>query len=182
MSHAYPLARTVDEALAAEGDRARTRRDAETAAGDEVLVASLETEWLTPAKADREALIARAESGVEEGFVQRYEDADGAPVLAVTYWKLVDAPKPKKAAPKAKKKVADEHTDDLYFRAGRTKSRRRRKASDPNQLDLFGGPDQQGYERRDPDNPGVVLTDEEGDGTAFGVAPRSEQDDVDSAQ
>jgi len=61
-----------------------------------------------------------------------------------------------------------DHTDDLYFRGGRTRKRRRAPRTDPRQLDLFTGPDQQGYEHPDPDNPGIVLTDEEGDGTTFG--------------
>ncbi len=171
MSHAYPLAKSAGDALKAASAGARTRRDAERLAGGETITA-LETEWLTPDPGEAEALLATLDPALAAGFVQRYEDASGALVLAVTYWKLA-APTP--ATPKpAPKAAAAEDTDDLYFKFGRTKKKRTRRAkTDPRQLDLFQGPDQMGYERRDPNNPEVVLTDEEGDGTAFGVAPSS---------
>ncbi|MEM5515549.1 hypothetical protein WNY37_01220 [Henriciella sp. AS95] len=178
MSLAYPLARTADDALKGGDHAARTRYEAEDLAGDTPIL-SLETEWLNPASSDVPALMKQAESGEAKGFIQVYEDADGKPVLAVTYWKLGETPsktrtKQKAEAPKptpkpAKKKVEEsDHTDDLYFRHGRTRPSRRKKHVDPRQMDLFISPDQRGYEHKDPNNPNTMLTDEEGDGTTFG--------------
>lgn len=180
MSLAYPLARTAKDALDGASLAARTRYDAEELAeGTPIL--SLETEWLKPASAEIPALLKQAESGEAKGFIQTYEDADGKPVLAVTYWKLGKAPakkkaeaqkappEPEKPKPAKKKSPETDHTDDLYFRHGRTRpSRRSRKAVDPRQMDLFMSPDQRGYEHKDPNNPNTILTDEEGDGTTFG--------------
>ncbi|MEL6258484.1 MAG: hypothetical protein AAFQ67_05465, partial [Pseudomonadota bacterium] len=95
MGHAFPLAENVDAALTADGARARTRAEAERLAPEGALIASLETEWLTPSPNTVEDFLKRAESGVGEGFIQRYEDAEGAPVFAVTFWRLT-APAPKK--------------------------------------------------------------------------------------
>jgi len=141
MSHEYPLATSAADALERPEKAALTRADAEALAGD-MIVASLETEWITPKDGDVIAIMDKADAGPGKGYVQRYEDAKGAPVLAVTYWKLV---KPKKAKakpkPKAKQaaapKPAEDHTDDLYFRSGRTKKSRRRVYVDPRQMDLF---------------------------------------------
>lgn len=176
MSHLYPLATSAAEALTSPEPAARTRYEAETLA-EKANVSRLETEWITPAETEREAYEKTAEAGVGAGFVQRYEDAAGEPVYAVTYWKLETTPKKRKApkTAKAPKTRTGDHTDELYFRSGRTKSTRRKRAPkvDPRQLDLFPGPDQQGYEYRDPDNPGVIIADEEGDGTSFGMAPKN---------
>ena len=138
---------------------------------------SLETEWLTLDTDEAEALLDKAEAAAGAGFVQRYADASGSTVLAVTYWKLAASktgkPLEKPAPEKPAEKKADD-TDDLYFRSGRTKTKPRKRSPkiDPRQLDLFSAPDQTGYEHRDPDNPGIVIADEEGDGTAFGLAPK----------
>lgn len=184
MSLAYPLAKSADDALKGGDLAARTRYQAEELAGDTPILA-LETEWLKPPSADLPALIRQAETGEAKGFIQVYEDADEKPVLAITYWKLGKAPSKKKAAakpepepekpapkPKPIKKDKPEeadHTDDLYFRHGRTRpSRRRKQHVDPRQMDLFISPDQRGYEHKDPNNPNTMLTDEEGDGTTFG--------------
>lgn len=175
MSHLYPLAASAAEALASPEPAARTRYEAETLAG-EATIAGLETEWISPGDEQAETSDATAEAGVGAGFVQRYEDAAGAPVYAVTYWKLETAPKKKAAKPKkAPAKKTEDDTDELYFRSGRTKPRKKKSTPkvDPRQLDLFAGPDQKGYEYRDPDNPGVIIADEEGDGTSFGLAPKS---------
>lgn len=179
MSLAYPLARSGDDALTGVNKAARTRYDAEEVA-DGTPVIALETEWLNPDGADVPALLKQAESGEAKGFIQVYEDADGKPVLAVTYWKLGETatptarktpkadPKPEPAAPRPKpEKTEEDHTDDLYFRHARSR-RSRRKASDPRQMDLFISPDPRGYEHKDPNNPNTMLTDEEGDGTTFG--------------
>ena len=174
MSHAYPLAICASEAFTAE-HAARTRYEAE-ALSDGVAIVALETEWLTPAPTEAQNMLTMADQANGKGFVQRYEDADGNPVLAVTYWKLkrdaepaaaAPAPPPIKAPPPAPTPKTD-HTDDLYFRQGRTKPRRSRsKPVDKRQMDLFSGPDQAGDERPDPNNPDIILTGEEGDGTSF---------------
>ena len=181
MSLAYPLAMTADEALTGAQKAARTRYDAEALAGGRSVTA-LEIEWVKPGPDDVAALLKQAESGDAKGFVQVYEDADGAPVLAVTYWKLgasvagkqpapaaADKPKAEKPAKVEKAEKAEEdHTDDLYFRHGRTRKARRKRHADPRQMDLFTRPDPRGYEHEDPNNPNTMLTDEEGDGTTFG--------------
>ena len=103
----------------------------------------LETEWVTPETENVLDVIDAANSGPGLGFVQRYEDESGAPVLAVTYWKL--GAQTKKTAPKPKiteqaESDEEDHTDDLYFRAGRTKPSRKRgrkKYTDPRQMDMF---------------------------------------------
>ena len=86
MSHAYPLAICASEAFTAE-HAARTRYEAE-ALSDGVAIVALETEWLTPAPTEAQNMLTMADQANGKGFVQRYEDADGNPVLAVTYWKL----------------------------------------------------------------------------------------------
>lgn len=179
MSHTYPLAANADAALRPDAPAVRTRSEAD-ALGERLAcqVVALETDWLTVTESEAETILARADAAVGQGFVQRYEDEAGRPVLAVTYWKISEG-KPGKihesgsdGNAKADEQTpaiaaTEDHTDDLYFRGGRTR-RRRKKPADPRQMDLFSGPDQQGYERRDPDNPDIVLTEEEGDGTVFG--------------
>lgn len=139
MSHLYPLAVSARAALEAPEHAALTRAQAERLAGTCPVVA-LETEWLTFTPQEAEAARAAVEANIGHGFVQTYEDANGARVLAVTYWKLADA----KAILPGRNPVepvqapeTEDHTDDLYFRSGRTKKRGRRKKIDPNQLDLF---------------------------------------------
>ena len=139
MSHAYPLGKTARDALKGAQEAARTRYEAEDLAGD-VAIASLETEWLTPSEKDLPKILEQAEANPGHGFVQHYEDGSGKTVLAVTYWKLAKA-KTKKPAPKPKtepKPSDEDHTDDLYFKSGRTKKGRRKRYIEPNQMDLFG--------------------------------------------
>ena len=143
MSHAYPLGKTARDALKHAKAAARTRYEAEDLAED-VAIAALETEWLTPAAKDLAKILEQAEANPGHGFVQHYEDAQGNTVLAVTYWKLAKTPKKPKPKPKpiATSKPDDEdHTDDLYFKSGRTKKARRKRFVDPNQMDLFGAPE-----------------------------------------
>lgn len=176
MSHSYPLAETAHDAFDPGAPAARTRRGAENKAdGAEIL--SLETEWLTLDTDEAEDLLDKAETATGTGFVQRYADASGSTVLAVTYWRIAETSR--KTKPKADRQSepatkSDDHTDDLYFRSGRAKRKRhkRQPRTDPRQLDLFSAPDQMGYEHRAPENPGVMIADEEGDGTTFGVAPK----------
>ncbi|MEL7480631.1 MAG: hypothetical protein AAGJ29_03645 [Pseudomonadota bacterium] len=138
MGHLYPLAKTAKSALDGAEHAARTRHEAEALAGDAAHIVSLETEWMTVDTDDAEQIMQRADEGVGDGFVQRYEDQAGAPVLAVTYWKLADGEvvRPPAPVPEPDRAVEDT-TDDLYFKAGRTRKRRKRKI-DPRQLDLFG--------------------------------------------
>lgn len=140
MSHAYPLGKTARDALKTAKAAARTRYEAEDLA-EGVAIASLETEWLTPAAKDLPKLLEQVESNPGQGFVQNYEDGSGNTVLAVTYWKLAKTPKQSKPKPKPAPEAAQgDHTDDLYFKSGRTKKSRRKRAVDPNQMDLFGAP------------------------------------------
>ncbi|MEL6727516.1 MAG: hypothetical protein AAFZ74_05540 [Pseudomonadota bacterium] len=140
MSHAYPLGKTARDALKNAKVAARTRYEAEDFAED-VSIAALETEWLTPAAKELSKILEQADANPGQGFVQHYEDAAGNTVLAVTYWKLAKAAKKPKPKPKPipePKPDEDDHTDDLYFKSGRTKKARRKRFVDPNQMDLFG--------------------------------------------
>ncbi len=144
MSLAYPIARTLEEATLPGARIARTRREAADLSPG-FAVEGLETSWLHLTEAEAGALVSAQGADGPAGHIQRYEDTSGHVVVAVSWWKLVlpgqasTAAKPVKGeipmppAPEAEK--AD-HTDDLYFRRGRTKTRRR-KPADPNQLDLF---------------------------------------------
>jgi hypothetical protein len=164
----FPIASTARAALDAEGGARTVAEARELAHGPVTLV----SEWLRPQPAEREAVQGKAEAGIARGFVQLYEDAKGRPVIAVTFWKPTGNVKTRKAkageaAPA--RKSAEDHTDDLYFTKRTVKSKKRKRTADPNQLDLFTGPDQQGAETPDPHNPLVVIVDEEGDGAAFGI-------------
>lgn len=138
MSHAYPLGKTLDAALSKVAPAARTRAEAEALAG-KLKVVALTTDWLTVSEAAAEAMFAPSDA-LAHGHLQRYEDEKGNPVIAVTWWKLEV---PGSASQKPVQKTAEpspnepsDHTDDLYFRRGRTKPSRRRYI-DPRQLDLF---------------------------------------------
>lgn len=140
MSHAYPLGKTARDALKNAHAAARTRYEAEELA-DSAAIASLDTEWITPAAKDLDKILDQAERNPGHGFVQHYEDGSGNTVLAVTYWKLAKTskkPKPKPRPIPDPAASADDHTDDLYFKSGRTKKSRKKRAVDPNQMDLFG--------------------------------------------
>lgn len=176
MSHLYPLARSAAEALKAERPAARTRHEAERLAhGTDVI--KLATEWISAAEGEGEVEEVQANAGLSQGFIQAYEDETGQPVYAITYWQLagpIGEPKAaiKRTTPEASKPVskpekppAQDHTDDLYFRNGRTKRGGRRRYVDPRQMDLFARPDGRGYEHTEG---GAVINDEEGDGTTFG--------------
>lgn len=135
MSTAYPIAANGKTALKSPGDLVRTRYAADEASGDDA-IAGLETDWITLSTKNKTEMMKLADEGRSAGYVQLYENSDGSPVLAVTYWKLVKkAPPRPKPAPKPKD--TGDTTDDLYFRKGRTKPYSRKKKVDPNQLDLF---------------------------------------------
>lgn len=138
MSHVYPIGKTARDALKNAASAARTRYEAEDLA-DGSAIKALETEWITPKPKDLAKLLEQAEANPGHGFVQHYEDADGNTVLAVTYWKLIKGQKPAKPKPIAPPDDSvEDHTDDLYFKSGRTKKSGRKKFVDPNQMDLFG--------------------------------------------
>jgi len=139
MSHAYPLGQTLQDALKPEAKAARTIAEAEAMA-DGFRVAELAIDWVNVSESEAEAMLA-ADSGDAHGHLQRYEDEAGHPVIAVSWWRLEAAkPVPKRKAkakePEPAEAEASDHTDDLYFRRGRTKPSRRRYV-DPRQLDLF---------------------------------------------
>ncbi|MEM9376774.1 MAG: hypothetical protein AAGA72_11185 [Pseudomonadota bacterium] len=142
MSHLYPIGKTARDALIHARGAARTRYEAEDLSGD-IAIAALETEWITPSAKELTKMLEQAEANPGQGFVQNYEDASGNTVLAITYWKLAKAAKQPKPKPKpipAPSANDDDHTDDLYFKSGRTKKPRRKRYIDPNQMDLFGAP------------------------------------------
>ena len=133
----FPIAPSPREALDAEGGARTVAEAREIVKGQVALV----TDWLRPLPSEREALQGKADAGVARGFVQLYEDAKGQPVIAVTYWKPgaqpASPPIPRAAAGPAA--PAEDHTDDLYFAKPGARGKRKRKAGDPNQMDLFGG-------------------------------------------
>ncbi len=145
MSHAFPLAASVEDALKLDVRAARTRAEAENLAEGRA-IAGLVTDWLTLEPQALADLLA-ANFVTARGHLQRYEDEAGHPVVAITWWKLAPVQKASKAKP-AKPKAepaadlapTEDHTDDLYFRSGRTKTRSK-KAADPNQMNLFDPPD-----------------------------------------
>lgn len=151
MSHLYPLATDASDALSSETDGARTREQARSRLSGRKLV-GLKSDWLTLSSSEAEARAGAIERGVDLGFVQRYEDASGNTVLAITFWAVTndapDTPEAPEPAPE-KPKPGNDHTDDLYFRSGRTKKRGPRRPVDPNQLDLFGATDNTKIESED---------------------------------
>ena len=145
MTLLFPIASSAEEATSTAKSAARTKADARALAGEGHQISGLETEWLTLTEAEADAVLAKAETSEwGAGYIQRYENASGAPVLAVTYWKAVNpAAKPDPAAQEKPTEpppqdAAEDHTDDLYFRKGRTRKRGRKRKVDPNQMDLFG--------------------------------------------
>lgn len=139
MSLAYPIARNLEEATLPGVKIARTQREAASLSPG-LAVEGLETSWLHLSEAEALTLLGAQGADGPAGHIQRYEDTSGHVVVAVSWWKLVD---PKKAGkPKATPAASaagsekSDHTDDLYFRQGRTRPKRR-KPVDPNQLDLF---------------------------------------------
>jgi len=151
----FPIAPSPREALETEGG-ARTIAEARELVNGPV---ALVTDWLRPQPGEREALQGKADAGVARGFVQLYEDAKGQPVIAVTYWKPGAEPapplKPPRTAPQAAE-PAEDHTDDLYFAKPGARGKRKRKAGDPNQMDLFGtGPRVETVEEDTDPSPGA---------------------------
>ena len=136
MTLTYPIAASGEDALLAPVGFARTQSAAKREAGKPV---SFEIEWLRPSIPQRDAWQAEVMTALSHGAAQIYETETGDPIIAISYWKPVEKaeapvevlPEPPPPSPK------EDHADDLYFRNGRTKTRRR-KPADPNQLDLFG--------------------------------------------
>ncbi|RAN34181.1 hypothetical protein [Hyphomonas pacifica] len=143
-SLAFPIAKTLEAALKPQTQAARTRAQAEAMAKGEV-IEELAVDWLNVTEEEAAVYLqaANSEETPGQGYLQRYEDNEGKPVLAVTWWKIADpkavkanAKKVAKVKPATEKPPVEDHTDDLYFRSGRTKPRRKRYI-DPRQMDLF---------------------------------------------
>lgn len=142
MSLAYPVARSLDDALSPGTPAARSKREA-LAVSAGLAIEGLETSWLHLSPEETDALFKRLGADGAAGHIQRYEDTSGHTVVAISWWKLVA---PGKASPSAHRTfepapppppvVEEDHTDDLYFRRGRTKTRKK-KLADPNQMNLF---------------------------------------------
>ena len=156
----FPIAATSREALDAEPEAgARTIAEARERVKGPVARVS---DWLRPAPAEAEALQRKAEQGISRGFVQIYEDAKGRPVIAVTYWKPGGEKQPPapRSRPTQAAVPAEDHTDDLYFTKADAKAKRKRKAIDPNQLDMFGLGQKNATDADSP-GPGGVIVDED---------------------
>lgn len=95
MSLAYPVARSLEEAIAPGVRFARSAREAAaTSPGEQV--EGLETSWLhLPEDEARKLLAAQGAEG-PAGHLQLYEDTSGHAVIAVNWWKLVP-PAPRRA-------------------------------------------------------------------------------------
>lgn len=175
MSHVYPIATTAEKALAEEAPRVRTRREAENHGLTSGKLEGLTHDWIRLRQDDEGQLKVSAEKGRDLGFVQSYEDADnGDLVYAVTYWKVsapVEDTTQLEKEVKESPKPASDNGKSFSSSVRKPKKVKKRKTdkTDGRQLDLFAGPDQQGYERRDPNNPKIILALDEGDGTSFGL-------------
>ncbi len=152
MSYIFPIAQNAKSALETDVPAARTKAAAKAELKIDFISVDLETEWLTVSQEEAEPYYALAEAKpYGDGFMQRYEDAEGRAILAVTYWKYSDPnsepaildsamPAPDPQAVDSSDGPLD-HTDDLYFRLSKLKKKRRRTAKkDTNQMDLFGAP------------------------------------------
>jgi len=144
MSLAYPIACSLEEAIAPGVRTARTQSEA-VSLSPGFRVEGLETGWLHLPEDQARALLSSQGADGPAGHIQHYEDTSGHVVIALSWWLIADPkspPRPKPAPsalpePEAPAgETSADHTDDLYFRRGRTKTRRR-KPADPNQLDLF---------------------------------------------
>lgn len=174
MSHVFPIATTAEEALMDSSPKARTMREANNHKKAEFTLQGLEHEWIRFAQEDDSELRKLAEKGRDLGFVQSYEDVETAEtVYAVTYWKVsLESTE----ATETIKVSSEPHSPEIRkpksaptaLRNSKKTKKRKPVQQDGRQLELFSGPDQQGYERRDPNNPKIILALEEGDGTSFG--------------
>ncbi len=136
----FPIATSAKTALEAE-EIARSKAEAARMLGADVTLVS---DWFRPSPAQHKKLSKQIAAGVDNGFVQVYEDRNGNPTLAVSYWKRhkvkavakPDAPKPVRTG-------ANDSTDDLYFSKAHKKKAEElaaKRAADKRQLDLFAPP------------------------------------------
>jgi hypothetical protein len=85
MTLAYPIAHTAQEALYADCPQVGHAEAAARRAGGPV---SLALEWVRPTAEEAEAAEEAVRNGLAAGYAQGYQDARGAPVIAVTYWRI----------------------------------------------------------------------------------------------
>ena len=174
MSHVFPLASNAEEALQENAPKARTKREAVVQNDGVPLSKGLVHDWIRFPRDKESELRNLAEKGRDLGFVQSYEDAETEEIVyAVTYWKvskIVQSPSQSNKVATTENTTALQKSFNGSARTQKTRRSKRRKSFDRDgkQLDLFSGPNQQGYERRDPNNPKIILALEEGDGTSFG--------------
>lgn len=134
MSLTYPIAASAIQALTEPLGHERTQAAARRVAGGSV---TFETEWIRPGPEREEELQYSLQREMGHGAAQIYESEKGRPIIALNYWRVLTEAEqvfdgPMRPDPERKRK---DHTDDLYFRSGRTKPKK--KIVDPNQLDLF---------------------------------------------
>ncbi|MAT33732.1 MAG: hypothetical protein CMK06_01080 [Ponticaulis sp.] len=127
----YPIAASAMDALTAPLGHERTQAAARRVAGGDV---RFETEWMRPGPERAEELQSSIQAALSIGAAQIYESEKGRPVIALKFWRVLSEAEVILSQPVETPKK-EEHTDDLYFRRGRTKARK--KPVDPNQLDLF---------------------------------------------
>ena len=129
MTHAYPIAKTVEAALAGDSALASTRYEAEALCED-YEISALKTEWVTLSEQQKIETASELKASIGQGFVQVYEDANNQTVLAVTFWQIGAAVKQKARSQKASTAAAK--------KAKPKKARvKRKRYINPNQLDLF---------------------------------------------
>ena len=174
MSHLFPLATSAEKALQESVPTARTEREAKDLSGGDCVLHGLVHDWIRFGQDDQSKMREQAEKGRDRGFVQSYEDANTAEIVyAVTYWQISEG---RNDEARQKREASNFREPEMpkprNLATPNPKPRRTKKRKptqgDGRQLDLFSGPDQQGYERRDPNNPEIILALEEGDGTSFG--------------
>lgn len=98
---------------------------------------TFETEWIRPGPERDQELAPHIQRERANGSAQIYESDKGRPIIALNYWRVLTEAEqvfagPTRPDPERKR---NDHTDDLYFRRGRTKLKK--KMVDPNQLDMF---------------------------------------------
>jgi len=149
MGLSYPIAKNADAALRVDETQILpTKSHAEALCGSRV---TLTTEWVTLASNTSETFSSLADKAKGYGYAQIYENKDGDPVWAITFWKIISTAEAKAEDLKEEEEQAaraEENTDDIYFtrpdkrreRFGRAIHKPRVKKPDPRQMNLFPAP------------------------------------------